>query len=399
MKITNKFGPNTTVLLPGSCNAHCEFCFWNRDESLIRAPDNYVEKVLNQIGDLPELFSVLSVSGGEPTLSPFFSKFVIGLSYLRRYRHFDRCVLTTHGGNLDRYITAVGCAFDHINISRHGIGNEENFAIFGTDRIPTDRDLAQMIARIHAETHCDVTLNCVIPDDRDHSNHDVRDFCMSYIEHAKKLGADAVSFRKVASDVKPTRAEKAFAKRFGVESRTNCPVCRGMNQRVEGFDVRWKGSVAEPSIETHGVYELVYHPDGNAYADWGMKHKLEAEAIAKAYIPSDTDEDDGDSDNFVEAVPVVHNPIRAKLDKKKARRKVVVVDDEIEAAAQGRLARGSCGSSSGGASCGHRSDVAFVAGKITKNRIRPSTTTGCGSSHTGCGSGGGHGCGGSGNRC
>lgn len=31
MKLTNKYGPNVTVLLPGTCNARCDFCFWNRD--------------------------------------------------------------------------------------------------------------------------------------------------------------------------------------------------------------------------------------------------------------------------------------------------------------------------------------------------------------------------------
>lgn len=38
MRITNPYGPNTTVLLPGTCNAKCVFCFWDRKEGLIKPP-------------------------------------------------------------------------------------------------------------------------------------------------------------------------------------------------------------------------------------------------------------------------------------------------------------------------------------------------------------------------
>lgn len=118
------------------------------------------------------------------------------------------------------------------------------------------------------ETKCDVTLNCVIRPDVSFET------CFKFIEYAKSVGADAVSFRKEASDVSPTEAEKLFETIFGVVGRSNCPVCRGMEQRVNGFPVRWKGSVPEPSITTNGVYEVVIHPDGNTYADWSMTKRV-----------------------------------------------------------------------------------------------------------------------------
>jgi MoaA/NifB/PqqE/SkfB family radical SAM enzyme len=265
MNITNKYGPNTTILLPGSCNADCSFCFWNKSWADIDVPDDYIQKVENVLNRLPSDFSVLSVSGGEPTLSPWFGKVMGMLSKLRRHRHFDRLVLTTHGGNLLPHITAIGCVFEHINISRHAIGTEANQEIFKTKKIPTDDELKKIIKRIHSETSCDVTLNCVIPPDVSTS------FCEEFIKYARDvLGADAVSFRKVASDATATDAEHAFAAVHGVTSETKCPVCRGMEQNVNGYTVRWKGSVNEPSIDTGGVYEAIIHPDGNAYTDWGM---------------------------------------------------------------------------------------------------------------------------------
>jgi len=269
LNITNKYGPNATVLLPGGCNAACDFCFWNSEEAKIKPPADFIERVFDIVDRLPDEFNCLSISGGEPTLSPIFGKFMSALALHRRDTKLERVVLTTHGGNLNNHIPVVGAAVDHINISRHSVTDEGNFEIFKTKKIPTNKELKKLIKRIHDNTQCDVTLNCVV-------NKDVSvEFCYEFIRYANDIGADAVSFRKTASDVTKTEAEKYFAKKHGVLGETECEVCRGMEQNVYGFNVRWKGTVHEPSIETNGVYEAVIHPDGNAYTDWGMKHPIE----------------------------------------------------------------------------------------------------------------------------
>jgi hypothetical protein len=156
--------------------------------------------------------------------------------------------------------------FDHINISRHAIGYDANVKIFKTKNVPTDAALRIVIDKIHRMSKVDVTLNCVVP-----ANVTVK-FCEDFIKYAKSLGADAVSFRKKASNAKPTKAELAFRKRYPLVSETQCPVCRGAVQLdEEGFSIRWKGSVEEPSIETNGVYEAVLHPDAKVYTDWGRQ--------------------------------------------------------------------------------------------------------------------------------
>ena len=269
LKLTNPYGPNTTVLLPGSCNASCDFCFWDRDSSKIRPPEDYFERVFNGLAELhAHGFRTLSISGGEPTLSPYFRKFLSLLGPYRRKYPLDRVVLTTHGGNLLTNLTAVGCVVDHINISRHAVGTEANYKAFGTKFIPSDEQLQDLIQEVHNQDICDVTLNCVVPEDV------TRKFCQSFLQYAQDLGADAVSFRKVASTPDPTKAEKWFRKHYGITGETHCPVCRGMEQQVDDFTVRWKGSVAEPSLTTKGVYEAVLHPDGKTYVDWGRKKLL-----------------------------------------------------------------------------------------------------------------------------
>lgn len=266
LNITNPYGPNTTVLLPGDCNAHCDFCFWNREEANIPFDHTFSEKAFAQLERLPKDFKVLSVSGGEPTLSPEFTRFSMMLVARRKELQFERTVLTTHGGNLLRLLDVATAAYDHINISRHAIGYEDNVEVFKTDRIPTDSALRSLIAKVHKTSKTDVTLNCVVKPDV------TAKFCKDFIAYAKDLGADAVSFRKYASDASPTKAELAFRKKYGTLSETQCPVCRGaVTQDEEGFQIRWKGSVMEPSIDTGGVYEAVLHPDAKLYTDWSRK--------------------------------------------------------------------------------------------------------------------------------
>ncbi len=269
MKITNPNGPNTTILLPGPCNASCDFCFWNHAEGKIIPPENYLDKIMDGLSALPNDFRVLSISGGEPTISPLFGRFLARLAKHRRNHKLNRVVLTTNGTNLEPFIGAIGCVVDHINISRHGIATGSNQKIFKTKAIPNDMQLDSLIQQIHQETDCDVTLNCVIQPET------TVKFCYQFVDYAKSLGADAVSFRKAASDVTPTFAEEFFRNLYGVEAETKCPVCRGMEQIVDGFVVRWKGTVNEPSIESNGIYEVVFHPDGEPYADWGMKIPVE----------------------------------------------------------------------------------------------------------------------------
>lgn len=269
MKITNPYGPNTTVLLPGGCNASCDFCFWDRLEGGIKPPRDYLDKVFLHLASLPKAFRTLSISGGEPTISPWFGSFLARLGVYRRTNILDRVVLTTNGSNIAPFITAIGCVADHINISRHAVGSEANCKIFNTTAIPDDESLREIIANIHSETECDVTLNCVVGVDTPIA------FCYNFITYAHMLGADAVSFRKEASDVTPTDAETFFVKKYGALHETKCPVCRGLEQSVEGFTVRWKGSVAEPSKESNGVYEVVIHPDGGLYAGWDLSNPLE----------------------------------------------------------------------------------------------------------------------------
>ena len=63
--------PNLSVMLPGACNAKCEFCFWNRDQQANKFPMmDFADRLAKVLDSLPSQFSQVSVTGGEPTISP-----------------------------------------------------------------------------------------------------------------------------------------------------------------------------------------------------------------------------------------------------------------------------------------------------------------------------------------
>ncbi len=260
--------PNFTILTPGVCNAKCDFCFWNHEDGKIKPTDDYLSRLELTLLNLPKQFKLISISGGEPTISKYFDEILTTVRKVRQYRSFDRVVLTTNGTKLlqklsDKNSSKLFETIDFINISRHGIDDSENEASFKTSRIPDTEDLKLIISLLKEDKKIPVTLNCVIPEE----SNDIK-WIMRYLSFAKNVKASSVSFRKVASNISPTKVEKEFMDMFGNGNSNNCPVCRGRSQDVLGFEVRWKGSVTEPSVDCKKVYEGVFHPDGHLYADW-----------------------------------------------------------------------------------------------------------------------------------
>ena len=273
--------PNFTILTPGACNAKCGFCFWNHEQGKLKpAMGTYRLKLKHNLTALPSMYRNISISGGEPTLSPYLpSILAIVASVSNNSGKFNRVVLTTNGVGLiekehdDPWFSMLICTIKHLNISRHHFDDVENFKIFKTSSVPTTKQLADIILKVQQAnmlfgTTVDVTLNCVIDDST------TEDFCYQFIEFAQTVGAHAVSFRKQASTVDPTPVEKAFMDVLGKGEFNNCPVCRGRQHTIDGYPIRWKGSVNEPSLALGKVYEAIMHANGDVYADWGMKEKL-----------------------------------------------------------------------------------------------------------------------------
>jgi organic radical activating enzyme len=251
--------PNFTIVTSGGCNSFCNFC---TDPFKRKASTDYLKNLEEVLFNrLPKHFTQVSISGGEPTLSPDLGR-ILGL--IKLSNRFEKVVLTTNGSKLKEKLNVIIQGVNHVNVSRHAIGYEANTQIFGTLEIINDQDLAEVSAELN-EHGIDVNLNHVYSD-KDKLD---KDYVLRFVAYAKSVGATSVSFRydQNENNMKETYLEKIFAN-YKVLSKGACAVCRNHTVLVAGLPVVFKASYAEPSVAISDVYELIYHITGKLTTDW-----------------------------------------------------------------------------------------------------------------------------------
>jgi MoaA/NifB/PqqE/SkfB family radical SAM enzyme len=259
--------PNFTIMLPGTCNAKCQFCFWKKCEEPTQL--NWLAQLHDTIFNLPNKYTTISISGGEPTLSMFLQPVLALLHKIRKTRPFERIGLTTNGARLDMILASPHHnVLDFVNISRHHWGQRENFKAFGVKSFYDLRSLLGDAARLGtADTK--VTLNCII------DNHTTVEFIDNYLNWMKEYGFKSVAFRKDGDSLTPTAVEHHFVRIYGRALENGCPVCRTNTQRIGDLEIMWKCGLHEPSISAGEVTELIFQPNGKTYADWGFKFEVD----------------------------------------------------------------------------------------------------------------------------
>jgi len=256
--------PNFSIVLPGGCNGRCKFCFWKEEKF---NPHGFLNGLSDALTGLPEQFWKISITGGEPTLSPIIDEV---LNMIREVKErWPKVVFTTNGAELERTAFKLKGVVDFVNISRHDINDNKNYEIFGTDRmIPTMEEIVGHNAALNRHG-IETTANCVLRPDLDPRE---------YIKFAGPMGFSAVCFRKPHVEgctLEPTEQERAFNDHTPI-GESSCPVCRSKTQLIRGMRVVWQTSIPEPSdIMPDEIYEVVLHPDGELYADWSKRIPLE----------------------------------------------------------------------------------------------------------------------------
>jgi MoaA/NifB/PqqE/SkfB family radical SAM enzyme len=248
--------PNLSIILPGNCNAKCDFCFWEN----VKVDSNYLTTVKQHLDKLPSQFNQLSLTGGEPTLSPMF----VSILKLIDKSKYNKVILTTNGSNILKHVKNIENIVDHVNISRHHYTDSINNDVFKTNTIPDKNSLISIINELN-KIGIDVTLSAVLS-----KKLSTKDDIVNYINFTKEVGAYAVFFRKPHGNILPSSTEALFS-----EYKSNvhgCPVCRYNKQIINGISVTWKCSVSEPSDDLDEIYEAVIHQNGNMTEDWkGLK--------------------------------------------------------------------------------------------------------------------------------
>jgi len=252
-KYINEY-PNFTIVAPGPCNAKCSFCFWDRNQKPIQS--GYAEKLFKVIGSLPSQFRAVSISGGEPTISPALPSI---LSVLKSFRNrLDRVVLTTNGTKISECTPALDGVVDFVNISRHAVDDAQNIAVFNTKSVPSAQLLVDKIASLN-EIGIPVTLSKVL------NAQETESTILEYIDFAKSLGASKVFLRRPnGTDLGPHPVEARFSHIRATES--GCPVCLDRHQIIRGMPCQWKRGLLEPT--SVGTHELVMQPSGEVTFDW-----------------------------------------------------------------------------------------------------------------------------------
>ena len=236
--------PNLSVILPVGCNASCDFCYWEKDQGLTPEVFKHVASTL------PEMFKQVSITGGETTLSPDLTNYLIIAK-----QHFNKVVLNTNGHKLTKKHVELA---DYVNISRHHWDDTENNKIFKTTSVPSTIQLKRLA------TYGDITLNCVLPD-----GFSDQQFIDSYIKYAKSANCK-VAFRKYFNNLEKLPIDTNDTLNW----EHSCPACLHRNHTINGVDVTYKYSVQETSKAINGIYELVLQANGDLTIDWAGKQKL-----------------------------------------------------------------------------------------------------------------------------
>lgn len=281
-----KYNYNFSIITPGGCSSSCDFCTnpfnekWSKD---------YIKNLTTLIfnNSLNRTFNQVSVTGGEPTQSPLFKE-ILQLLYTDKIVYqpqFEKRVLTTNGWKLGNFLEECSEVFHHINISRHGIGDESNFKVFGGNNIATDADISYY-CNYFGKKGIDLNLNHVYAI----SNGLDMQYLFEYIKYAKSLNATKVTFRydQNTNQMTPSYLEQMVIEDgYEVVEEGGCPVCREACYLINGMYVTFKNSCAEPTKQLGGeLYELIYHPDGYLYKDWDKKYpyKQEQPTVSKSPI-------------------------------------------------------------------------------------------------------------------
>lgn len=258
--------PNLSIVLPGECNVGCKFCTWNSNDHVnLRVHDQYLDRVKYILDTIPEHFISISLTGGEPLLSPYLWPVLDIIDKTR----WQRVGLTTNGTHLttdilDRFSEKL----DFLNISRHHYDDNINREIFGSDSIPSTTDLMELNRHSYS-LGLPVSYNCVLTKYLLPTKQEIEKF----IKFTFKTNSVHVSFRKIQGPKTTTAPSKHELLYLDDPTYHNnpCPVCRTADTKILNMWVSWKAAVLEPSVHLGYWFEGVIHPTGILSGDWNGK--------------------------------------------------------------------------------------------------------------------------------
>lgn len=292
---------NLSIFVDDYCNADCKFCvaqlrYENRNQlykkKKIEDDEEYYKRLDEVLEKLEPLNLSVSITGGEPTLSPRLPKI---LELLEKH-HIRKRTITTNGSGLFNVVNGktmidhlIDNHFDHLNISKTHYDEEENKKIMCYKQGYCSNEDLKKIIPYALEHNLRPRLSCLLLKDGIHTV----DGMAKYIEFYEKYGIDNIIFRQLMdydlekmcnvekmayckqnevnlNDIwksvdkderfKPYKNILGYYYYVEIYNYNNVVVC----SESADLKVLYEEKKKNPDV----VYELVFHPNGNLNGSW-----------------------------------------------------------------------------------------------------------------------------------
>jgi len=245
--------PNFSIIMPGGCNASCNYCFWKEEKNV--HPD-YINMLSNSLDVLGGKVTQVSLTGGEPTLSPHFDSIIEVL----RGRN-KKVVLSTNGTRLASKIPVISGVVNHVNISRNSYDYLDNASLFGTRDTPEGAFSIRQLSLACNKECVNITISKVVTDKELFGLAELSGF----VHLAKSSNASGLIIRKCNNDsLAPLPVEAELNCNHQV---SKCDVCAEHFYWINGLPVFFKMALKDPS-KTIPDFEWIFHPSGRLSHSW-----------------------------------------------------------------------------------------------------------------------------------
>ena len=286
---------NFTIFIDDYCNADCRFCIEqikteNTGRIMKCGKITEVDRYLNRLDEVLKAIRPynpsVSVTGGEPLLSPAFDGV---MKLLKKYR-FRKTVITTNGTDILKHIDEIADAgISHVNFSRpHYSENVVQDIMRFRDGMASFEELKAAIYSLE-EKGVRTRFNCIIGKDGIDNVAKMK----KYMDFIAGIGCSHVVFREMMSFNEET-SKNLEKKEYSAGNRILMNnlwkdidedldfepfnSVRGHYYYIEMYNYKDISMVSERAnlkcLEDERlknmsyIYEMVFHPNGNLCAGW-----------------------------------------------------------------------------------------------------------------------------------
>lgn len=207
-----------TIYVTNKCNADCDFCMNKYEDNFlcskeILEDEEYLRRLDYILAYIRPLNPSIMITGGEPTKS---KRLPAVMKLVHQYGYTLRSFSTNGSGLLD--VIEGKTMLQHmdendfrnnINISRHSISREENYAIMKNKEDLTDQQLSQ-IASFCNEHNMRMRMGCTLQK----SSVNSLEKMLEYQRYYARLGIDTVMFREPVSIDEYKKGAQTYQKEF-----------------------------------------------------------------------------------------------------------------------------------------------------------------------------------------